>query len=289
MVVSYDLLLELETVLLRDKFRKRLTVTDVLSYVEYLREHATLVPSRQIERSSDDPAVPDPDDEYLLHLAEDAQADRIVSGDPDFRGLPQADTPHEFIAALLYAQREKLLTQIPEYYRVYFSELRSQLERPDVFTEAVPDWMRGCKRVVAVGGRDGLVVVHFPIEMEISIDRDDGTSLLRFPSEPDADDDTYDFIAFPGEPVSVLANFIGGGEDIEIGIEPDVPWGVKGFSRPQQRVNTGGDLAELAWEAPWTRIVAVDFYSLHYFEDPKRARAEAREDVEPYIRQEESP
>ena len=42
MVVFYNLLLELETVLLRDKFRKMLTVADVLSYVEYLREHATL-------------------------------------------------------------------------------------------------------------------------------------------------------------------------------------------------------------------------------------------------------
>ena len=31
MVVSYDLLLEIETVLLRDKFRKKLTINDVLS------------------------------------------------------------------------------------------------------------------------------------------------------------------------------------------------------------------------------------------------------------------
>jgi putative PIN family toxin of toxin-antitoxin system len=146
LVVSYDLLLELESVLLRDKFRKRLTVDDVLSYVEYLREHATFVPSRQVERSPGDPMVTDPDDEYLVHLAQDTQADRIVSGDPDFRGLSQADTPREFIDALLYAQQEKLLSQIPEYYRVYYSELRSQLERPEVFAEAVPDWMKGYTR-----------------------------------------------------------------------------------------------------------------------------------------------
>ena len=81
MVVSYDLLLELETVLLREKFRKKLTVADILSYVEYLREHATVVQPRQVERFPRDPLVPDPDDEYLVHLAEDAQADRIVSGD----------------------------------------------------------------------------------------------------------------------------------------------------------------------------------------------------------------
>ena len=155
-----------------------------------------------------------------------------------------------------------------------------------MFVEAVPDWMRGYKRVVCIGASDGLVVAHFPRELEVSIVRDDGTNLQRFPSEPHANDDTYEFIQFPGESVSVLANFIGGGEDIEIGIEPGDPyWGVKGFSRPQQRVDTSG---ELAWQAPWTRIVAVDFYSLHYFEDLERARREAREDVEPYIRQEES-
>jgi hypothetical protein len=258
-------------------------VADVLSYVEFLRERATVVPSRRVERSPGDPPIPDSDDEYLVHLAEDAQADYIVSGDRDFRGLPQAETPAEFVVTLVRAQQERLTTQIPEYYRGYFSELRSQLERPAVFEEAVPDWMRAYKRVVCVGGRDGLIVVHFPREIEISISRDDGTELLVFPSEPDTDDDTYEFIQFPKESVSVLANFIGGGEDIEIGIEPDVPWGVKGFARPQQAIDANA--GELAWEAPWTRMIAADLNSLHYFEDPERARAEAREEVEPFIHQ----
>ncbi len=288
MVVSYDLLLELETVLLRDKFRKKLTVADVISYVEYIREHATVVEARQAERSPGDPVVPDPDDEYLVHLAENAQADRIVTGDKGFRDLPQADTPAEFIAVLLHSQQERLLAQIPEYYRVYFSELRSQLERSNVLAEAVPDWMRGYKRVVAVGGRDGLVVAHYPVEAEASVDMEDGTNLLRMLAEPDASEDRYKFFQLPSLPVRDLVNYVGGGEDIEIEIEPDVPWGVRGFSRPQQKVDTSGEFAELAWQAPWTRIVAVDFYSLHYFEDPERARAEAREDVEPYIHQEES-
>lgn len=286
MVVSYDLLLELETVLLRDKFRKRLSVSDVLDYVSFLRERATLVPSRGIERSPDDPIVPDPEDEYLVHMADDTQVDRIVSGDKDFRGLPQAETPREFIWTLVRAQMERLFTQIPEFYGAYLSELRSQIERPEVFAEAVPDWMRGYKRVVALAGKDGLVVVHFPIETEVDIHRDDGTSLLRFPSVPDAEADAYEFMQIPQEPVSVLADFIGGGEDINIGIEPDVSWGAKGFARPQQRVDMGGELPELSWEAPWTRMIAVDLHSLHYFADPERARAEAREDAAIYLPQE---
>jgi len=284
MVVSYDLLLELEAVLLRDKFRKRLSVSDVLSYVEFLRERATFVPSEVVERSTDDPVIPDPDDEYLVHLAADAQAERIVSGDKHFRGLPQAEAPSEFIWTLVRIQMEGLSTQIPEFYSAYLSELRSILARPGVFAEAVPDWMRGYKRVVSVGGQDGLVVVHFPIETEVSINRDDGTSLLRFPSTPDADQDVFEFLQLPRESVSVLANFIGGGEDIDIDIEPNVPWGAKGFARPQQRVDM--EAAELSWEAPWTRLMAVDFNSLSYFADPEQARAEAREDAEPYLQQE---
>ena len=104
MVVSYDLLHELETVLLRDKFRKKITVADVLSYVEFLHERATVVPSSGGQYALGDLAVPDPDDQYLVQLVKDAQADCIVSGDPHFRDLPQAHTPGEFVSALLRVQ-----------------------------------------------------------------------------------------------------------------------------------------------------------------------------------------
>jgi predicted nucleic acid-binding protein len=57
MIVSYELLHELETVLLRDWFRRRLTVSDVLEYVLWLRERATLVDTDIIAEVS-----PDPDD-----------------------------------------------------------------------------------------------------------------------------------------------------------------------------------------------------------------------------------
>lgn len=242
--------------------------------------------SRGVERSPGDPVVPDPDDEYLVHLAEDARADRIITGDKGFRGLPQADTPREFLDALLGAQLQRLRTQIPEFYGAYFSELRGRLERPDLFAEAVPDRMKGRKRIVSMVGRDGLLVVHTPIEKEIVVTEDaSGRRLAFFPAEPDAEDDRYEFVMVPGEPVSILANFIGGGEEIELDIPSDALWGVKGFSAPQQKVDA--ESGELAWTAPWSRLVAVDLSHLSYFEDLQRARAEAREEVEPYVRRDE--
>jgi predicted nucleic acid-binding protein len=43
MLVSYDPLYELEAVLLRPRFRRKLTVSDVLEYVSWLRESAMFV------------------------------------------------------------------------------------------------------------------------------------------------------------------------------------------------------------------------------------------------------
>ncbi len=183
----------------------------------------------------------------------------------------------------LRARLERLPTEIKQYYGAYFSELRSQLARPDLFSEAVPGFLKGYKRVISIGGRDGLVVVHFPIELETTFsETDTGRILIRFPSVPNAEEDAFEFITFRGETVSVLVNFISEGEDINIGISPGVSWGAKGFAAPQEKFDL--DTGQLIWQAPWTRIVAVDFYSLDYFGDPECARAEAREDVEPYVR-----
>ena len=81
MIVSYELLHELETVLLRDWFRRKLTVSDVLEYVLWLREQATLMDTDVIAEVS-----PDPDDNYLYALSLASAAD-LVSGDPHLLGL----------------------------------------------------------------------------------------------------------------------------------------------------------------------------------------------------------
>jgi hypothetical protein len=44
MIVSYDLLYELEAVLMRPRFRRKLTFSDVVEYVMWIRERATFVP-----------------------------------------------------------------------------------------------------------------------------------------------------------------------------------------------------------------------------------------------------
>ena len=187
----------------------------------------------------------------------------------------------------LSVQMNRLATQIVEYYDTYFSELRRQLSRPDLFAEAVPTFLRGYKRVISVGAKDGLIVAHFPVELGMTLSaKDSGSALMRFPSQPDAGEDSYEFIQIPNVPVRVLVDDLSEGRDIEIPIPPEgASWGVAGFNAPVQGVDvTSG---ELAWQAPWTRLVAADFRHLRWWENTERARREAWEDVEPYVRGQE--
>lgn len=88
LVVSYELLLELQSVLLREKFRRYRPKRDVLDYVLWLRENATLGSEGEIR-----PLSRDPDDDYLLALARSSGADYLVSGDPDLQNLEGEDLP----------------------------------------------------------------------------------------------------------------------------------------------------------------------------------------------------
>jgi hypothetical protein len=188
---------------------------------------------------------------------------------------------------------ERLPDQIRRYYNVYFSELRSQLTRPDLFYEAVPDFLKGYKRVISIGGQDGLVVVHFPIETEITLSETDGNRILIiFPSVLNATEDVYDFITFPESPVADLAEFISGEEDIGVVVPTEVsherPWGpgiVGVFNEPQRKADS--ESGELTWQAPWTRLVFADFKHLYFWENLEQARVEARHDIEPYVRRSE--
>ena len=87
MVVCPALLVELEEVLLRPKFRRYLSV-------EQARQFVALVGA--VSEGQLDPVVRrgltrDPDDDYLVALAQESGADYLVSGDLDLVEIPD---PH---------------------------------------------------------------------------------------------------------------------------------------------------------------------------------------------------
>jgi putative PIN family toxin of toxin-antitoxin system len=84
LVVSPLLLDELSDVLARPKFRRYLSIEDAHRFVDAVRELAVLVDDPP---EGDDPITDDPDDDFLVLLAEVAEADIVVSGDPDLTAL----------------------------------------------------------------------------------------------------------------------------------------------------------------------------------------------------------
>jgi uncharacterized protein len=100
LVVSPLLLRELGKVLIRDKFRRYVSLDEAEHYVRMILRGATLV-----EDPADPPALtPDPEDDYLLALASAAGARFLVSGDAHLTQLaepvPPVLTPRAFLDRL---------------------------------------------------------------------------------------------------------------------------------------------------------------------------------------------
>lgn len=99
LVTSRGLLSELERVLMREKFRRYVTVEEVGAYVRLVRQEGEVV---------DDPptaagASEDPGDDYLIALAGAAGAHVLVSGDRHLLSLGDRFpvlSPREFLDSL---------------------------------------------------------------------------------------------------------------------------------------------------------------------------------------------
>jgi putative PIN family toxin of toxin-antitoxin system len=100
LITSPELMRELRSVLLRDKFRPYATVVEVEAFLDLIRETSTSM-------TDPEPSGPslseDPGDEYLIALAREARADALVSGDPHLlkmRARIPVRSPREFLDLL---------------------------------------------------------------------------------------------------------------------------------------------------------------------------------------------
>lgn len=96
LIVSPLLLSELREVLMREKFRRYVTLDEVDTFLQTLSADATTVPDPP---PSAPPLSEDPSDEYLIDLARAVRADALVSGDPHLTRLRRLPVrrPREFI------------------------------------------------------------------------------------------------------------------------------------------------------------------------------------------------
>ena len=86
LVVSAEILFELQEVLTRPKFRRYVTLEQVRDYVLWLHNHAAEV-SEELPWDVVQGVSADPDDDYIAGVAYLGQADLIVSGDPHLTRL----------------------------------------------------------------------------------------------------------------------------------------------------------------------------------------------------------
>lgn len=99
LVVSPELLAELEDVLRREEFESRFSEEDVANYLRRLARIAEVVSDAPEPWTA---ATRDPKDDYLVALARAAGVDALISGDGDLTSLtdlvPPVIRPADFLA-----------------------------------------------------------------------------------------------------------------------------------------------------------------------------------------------
>ena len=98
-MASPRLLDELANVLARPKFRRYLSREEATAFVESFGKRVEIQPDQDVT----EPVTRDPDDDYLVVLAQAAGAQAIVTGDKDLLSedlQPPAVTPRELLESL---------------------------------------------------------------------------------------------------------------------------------------------------------------------------------------------
>jgi putative PIN family toxin of toxin-antitoxin system len=89
LVASRALIAELADVLGREKFAEHAAEGRAAAFIAMVADRAEMV----ADVASDSPRTGDPDDDYLLALAEAQQVDVVVSGDPHLLNATTDDLP----------------------------------------------------------------------------------------------------------------------------------------------------------------------------------------------------
>lgn len=149
---------------------------------------------------------------------------------------------------------EDLRDQITDYFETYYAELRSSFSTlGPVEHAALPEFLRGYRRVVTEMGLDGVVITHWP-----------------------AGQDSFDFHISPERSAADLAAGQCAGERI-LDYAPGEDFGSYELTEPLKLAVDD----RVVWVAPWTRLDVSS--SLEIWSDAQRARQAARTDLQQHL------
>lgn len=154
---------------------------------------------------------------------------------------------------------EDLRSRITDYFETYYAEFQSGLMGLSaVQRAAIPEHLRGHKRVVTEMGSDGVVITHWPS------------------GQP-----SFDFHISPESNAGDLAAGQCGGERI-LEYTPGEDFGAYELTEPLKLAVED----RVVWTAPWTRLDVSS--RLDTWSDAGRAREAARADLQQYLPAESS-
>ncbi len=155
-----------------------------------------------------------------------------------------------------------LRTEIMGYFEAYYLALRNEIAGHDALYDSIPDHFKGSREVATNFCRDGILIVHEPIE---------------------ADKDSYIFeSALDTRVEDAVASYTptlpSGERATIIDYSPYEDFGTFSLTEPLRQEENGR-----TYESEWTRMDIASWNNLGMWRDKHQARGLARNDLRPYL------
>jgi hypothetical protein len=157
---------------------------------------------------------------------------------------------------------DELRTQITGYFEAYYSALRSEIAGHDALYDSIPHYFKGSKEVVTNFCRDGVLIVHVPVQT----DKD------SYVFESVLDTRVEDVVA------AYTPTLPSGKSVILIDYSPYEDFGTFSLTEPLRQEENGK-----TYESEWTRMDIASWNNLGMWRDKRQARGLARNDLRPFL------
>lgn len=178
---------------------------------------------------------------------------------------------------------DRLSSEVQEYFRAYYSELRRlTAEHEDA---DLPYWFWGGRQIVTSACTDGLVIAHSPYDVETHTfpEREDSFSFCLGPADQGIS---------VGELVrdSYSPTFPDGGKmEVMPVYPPGEDFGYYLIRTPAYEGFPAGEGYSVGSISDWTRLDVASRSYLHVWRDRERAERDAWEAVRPYVEDDDQP
>lgn len=158
---------------------------------------------------------------------------------------------------------DELRTQITTYFEAYYAALRSEIAGHEALADSIPDYFKGSREVATNFCRDGVLIVHEPVQTEED----------SYVFESVLDTRLEDVVA------TYTPTLPSGASVTLIDYSPYEDFGTFSLAEPLRQEENGK-----TYESGWTRMDIASWNNLGIWRDKRQARGLARNDLRPYLK-----